>query len=268
MSASQPCSSVTPRYLAIVETLRTEILAASPNTVLPTENQLAVRFGVSRPTLRRALGLLERSGLILRQRARGTIVSPPKVVRSLQPLYTIEEDFRRKGIPLETCVLDYRPALDAPQHIRDILKLDRHGRVALLVLRRLVNGQIIACDFAYIPISLMAKVRPDEVTARPLIEVLGGRTGVPIDRLDWEIEILPSAPEVASVLKITPGVLVVASNTTAYALDGTPVSRNERYYRIDLVKFHFVTQFAERAVRAGSRRRRPTHGKPERPRGR
>ena len=70
-----------PRYLAVMEALRAEVVAAAPNTILSTEQQLARRFGVSRLTLRRALGLLERSGLVSRQRGRGTIVSPPKVSR-------------------------------------------------------------------------------------------------------------------------------------------------------------------------------------------
>ena len=43
-----------------------------------------------------------------------------------------------------------------------------------------------------------------------------------LDRLDWEIEILPSEPEVAAPLGITPGMLVVASRATAYADDGVP----------------------------------------------
>ena len=84
-----------PRYLAVTEALRAEITAAPPNTLLPTEQQLARRFGVSRLTLRRALGLLERSGLVSRQRGRGTIASLPKIGRLLAPLYTLEEDLRR-----------------------------------------------------------------------------------------------------------------------------------------------------------------------------
>jgi GntR family transcriptional regulator len=78
-----------PRYLAVMEALRAEIAAAAPNTILATEQQLARRFGVSRLTLRRALGVLERSGLVSRQRGRGTSVSPPKISRLLAPLYTL-----------------------------------------------------------------------------------------------------------------------------------------------------------------------------------
>lgn len=242
-----------PRYLAITEALRADITAAAPNTILPTEQQLAQRFGVSRLTLRRALGLLERSGLISRQRGRGTTVSPPKVTRSLAPLYTIEEDFRQQGIKLETRVLQYARAIEPPAYIRARLKLGRRSRVAALALLRLVGGRTIAYERAYLPTPLVARFHPEEVGEHPLLEVLREQTGIRIGRLDWEIEILPASPEVAGALGITPGVLVVASRTTAYADDGSPVARRERSYRIDRVKFHFATRYAPAAAPADSR---------------
>lgn len=247
-----PGAGRTPRYLAVTDTLRTEVRAAAPNTLLPTEHQLAQRFGVSRLTVRRALGLLERAGLVSRQRGRGTVVSPAKLTRSLAPLYTIEEDFRRQGIKLETRVLAYERAVEPPADIRVALRLGPRSRVALLWLLRLVDGQVIACDRAYVPASLVTRFQPEEVAERPLLEVLREQTGVRIGRLDWEIEILPSSPEVARALGLTPGVLVVASRTTAHADDGSPVSRSERCYRIDRVKFHFATQYAPDAAPADS----------------
>src|SRR5262245_5276042 len=85
------------RYLQVAEAIRLQIDALGTNSLLPTEHQLAKRFGVSRVTVRGALGLLERSGLVSRQRGRGTIVNPPKVTRSFSPLLTIEEDFQRQN---------------------------------------------------------------------------------------------------------------------------------------------------------------------------
>ena len=230
-----------PRYLVVMEALREEIAVAAPNTILPTEQQLARRFGVSRLTLRRALGVLERSGLVTRQRGRGTIVSPPKVSRLLAPLYTLEEDLRRQGLKLETRVLRYEPAVEAPDEVRERLRLRRRSRVAVVELLRLVDGQVIAHDRAWVPTPLAARFQPEEV-GDPLLEVLRDRARVRLGQLDWEIEILPSVPEVARALGITSGVLVVASRATAYSREGVPVSRSERCYRIDRVKFHVAAE--------------------------
>jgi DNA-binding GntR family transcriptional regulator len=151
-----------PRYLAVTEALRAEITAASPNTLLPTEQQLARRFGVSRLTLRRALGLLERSGLVSRQRGRGTTVSPTKIRRLLAPLYTLEEDLRQQGLKLETRVLRYETNTEPPESVREELQLRRRSRVAVVELLRLVDGQVIAHDRAWVPTALAARFRPEE----------------------------------------------------------------------------------------------------------
>lgn len=232
------------RYLTVLNAMRSEIVGASPNTMLPTEQTLARRFGVSRLTVRRALGLLERSGLVSRRPGRGTVVSPPKVTRVLAPLYTLEEDLRGQGLTLETRVLRYAPAIEPPADIREHLRLRARSRVAVVELLRLVNGQVIAHDLAYVPTVFAARLQPERVGEYPLLDVLRDPGRIHLDRLDWEIEILPSESEVAAALGITPGVLVVASRATAYGDDGVPLSRSVRCYRIDRVKFHVATRYA------------------------
>ena len=69
------------RYLLVADALRHRIETQDPNSLLPAEHALAQQFGVSRVTIRRALGLLERSGLVSRERGRGTTVNPPKITR-------------------------------------------------------------------------------------------------------------------------------------------------------------------------------------------
>ena len=45
---------------------------------LPTENELSVFFGVSRPTIRQALGQLSQEGYVKRIKGSGTFVTDPK----------------------------------------------------------------------------------------------------------------------------------------------------------------------------------------------
>jgi DNA-binding GntR family transcriptional regulator len=176
------------------------------------------------------------------------VVSPPKVIRSLAPLYTLEEDFRQQGIKLETRVLGYDPAFAPPQAILDRLRVPAGSPVGLLTLLRLVDGRVIAYDRAYLPGPVAVRFHPEELGDRPVLEVLRDLTGVRVASLDWEIEIVPSSADEAAALGLTPGVLVLFSATTGKGLNGMPISRGERVYRIDRVRFQYAAQYAADAA--------------------
>ena len=69
------------RYQTVYRDLLGQITSGSlvPGTVLPTELQLAKAFGVSRPTIRHALQMLESEGLVDRRKHRGTMVLESKI---------------------------------------------------------------------------------------------------------------------------------------------------------------------------------------------
>jgi len=65
------------KYMRIADAVRGEILSGvySGSRALPSEHMLAERYGVSRVTVRQALALLEREGLISRSQGLGTTVA-------------------------------------------------------------------------------------------------------------------------------------------------------------------------------------------------
>lgn len=74
-------SSAVPLYHQLQETLKQQIESGrwKPGYALPSEPELARRFGVSRVVVRMALGVLEDDHQIVRIRGRGTFVSKPKL---------------------------------------------------------------------------------------------------------------------------------------------------------------------------------------------
>jgi GntR family transcriptional regulator len=161
----------------------------------------------------------------------------------------MEEDFRQQGIKLESRVLRYDPAVTPPPATREQLRLPPADvSVGLLTVLRLIDGRVIAYDRAFLPPPVARRFQPDELGDRTILEVLRDLTGLRVAVLDWEIEIVPSSAEVAAVLGLTPGVLVVFSATTAHAADGVPLARSERFYRIDRVRFQYRAQYAADAA--------------------
>jgi GntR family transcriptional regulator len=232
-----------PRYLDVASVLESEVAALAPNSLLPTEQQLAKRFGVSRVTLRRALDILERNGSVSRQRGRGTIVSPPKITRRFTPLYNFEHDLREQGIAFETRVLAYEPTTTPPEAIRECLKLPPGSTVGFLSLARLVEDRIISHDRRHFPPATALRFDPQLVTGRAVSDVIEGLVGQRVATVDWESEIVSAPREVSAVLGIAPGALIVANSFTYYLESGAPIESGTMSYRVDRCKFTFGGRF-------------------------
>ncbi len=77
---------------------------------LPSEPALAQQLGISRPTLREALRLLEDEGMIVRRHGVGTFVTAPRprIDAGLELLESIERMAERAGLQTEMGALAYR----------------------------------------------------------------------------------------------------------------------------------------------------------------
>ncbi len=68
-----------PQYRKLSELLRKHILSGIYNEgdLLPSENELSAAHGMTRPTVRHALDILVKDGLILKKQGKGSIVRKP-----------------------------------------------------------------------------------------------------------------------------------------------------------------------------------------------
>ena len=240
-----------PRYLDVAAVLTDEIGLLAPNSLLPTEQQLAKRFGVSRVTVRGALDLLERSGLVSRLRGRGTTVSPPKIVRHFAPLRSFEQDLAVQGIDFETRILAFDPGSSAPDFVLDRLRLPSDGTVGYLSLARLVDDRIVCHDGRYYPPEVAGALRPERVVDHDASRVLEDVIGSRIAQVHWESEIVSASGEVSEALGIAPRALVLANTYTWHSEGGEPVEAGVISYRVDRCKFSFEASFHQASSGAG-----------------
>ncbi len=237
----------------------------APNSLLPTEQQLAKRFGVSRVTVRVALDLLERNGLVSRLRGRGTIVSPPKITRRFFPWYSFEQDLSEQGIEFETRILSYEPQSSPPEFIRQRLELAPDSTAGFLSLVRLVDDRIVCHERRHYPPEFAARFKPNLVEDHDASKVIEDLVGSRIAEIDWESEIISAAGEVAAALNIAPRSLVVANTYTWHREGGGAIEAGVISYRIDRCKFKYEVSFSRPAPRAASRREADPHSEVDSP---
>jgi GntR family transcriptional regulator len=236
-------SSSSPLYLDIAVTLDREISLLAPNSLLPTEQQFAKRFGVSRITIRGALDLLEKSGLVSRLRGRGTIVSPPKITRRFSPLYSFEQDLSEQGVAFETRLLDYQPRSKPSATTRQRLGLPAGTTVGELSLVRVVDDRVVCHDHRFYPPEIASRFDSERVKDQDASEILEDLVAESIAESDWESEIIPASGDVAVALEIAPRTLVVANTYTWRLESGTPVETGIISYRVDRCRFKYEASF-------------------------
>src|SRR2546430_7355782 len=80
----------------------------APGDALPAEQELQTLFGVSRATVRQALGQLERRRIVERHQGRGTFLAIPTMELSLPQLTGFSEQVRARGMRPTSPLADYR----------------------------------------------------------------------------------------------------------------------------------------------------------------
>ena len=198
----------------------------SPGDRLPAERELAERYGVSRMTLRQALGALERRGRLVRSKGRygGTFVAEPKL--ELAGTSALSDQLRGLGLAAGARVLSACERDAAP----DEAELGR--RVYAIERVRLANGEPVALERGAYSVDAFPGML-DGALEGSLYDLIRARyDAVPV-RAHERLEPALAQPEEAAPLGIEPGAPVMLVERTAYSATGRPVEHSRDVFRGD-----------------------------------
>jgi GntR family transcriptional regulator len=197
-----------PLYARVEFLVRNRIVNGQlqPGDKLPTEEDLVKQFGVSQITIRAALSNLERDGLIVRNRAKGTFVAPNVPERKkfviTNEVYNILEDADRyevKNVDLKTVkVAETRNA----RAVREFFNLTNEDEVCVVRRTRLWNGIPMYYLENILPPSIVQHLTVKELGEKRLLRILKEKIGLTLGRGEMYIEAIPADPDVADILKM------------------------------------------------------------------
>ncbi len=214
--------------------LRDRILsgAVAFGAKFPTENELAALHGVSRVTVRRALGELARERLIERRRARGTRViyrpSPAPVTADISGVLASLADMGRRTT-VKLISFDYVAAEGAAAQA---LGLGSDQLLQRSVRVRSVDGAPFSYLTTHVPESVSVTFSKQELGARPLLELLE-RAGVKVESARQRISAILATREVAEALDVRIGSPLIELVRVSFDQRGRGVEHLHALYRPD-----------------------------------
>jgi len=213
-----------PRYQQIAQSLRERITEGrpAPGQRLDNQRSLAREFGVTLMTLRQALEVLERDGLIIRRHGLGTFVSSPIVDYDILHLRTFAGDLSAKGERVATRFLGSRFAV-ADRWVSSELGLGRRARVFALERLRLVDGHPMSLQLSYLPAAIGEEVAKADLAVTPLRQALSFKLGIEITAARETVSAVHLEAAAARELGCRPGIPAFRSDRVSIGPDGTPV---------------------------------------------
>ncbi|MEW6444082.1 MAG: GntR family transcriptional regulator [bacterium] len=195
-----------PAYCQVEADLRRGILRGqfSPMQRLPTEEDLAREFQVSKITIRAALANLAAEGLVIKKHGKGTFVAKNPIKKQVVFIGDVqsfvqhaEKEFKVKLLALETRrIRDTR----MPQELTDFFQLKSEDRIGVIHRIRLLKRTPVMLIENFLRAELADRLTPDDLAVEPLQRVLKKKLGLEFARSETYLESVSGDPDVAKML--------------------------------------------------------------------
>jgi GntR family transcriptional regulator len=229
-------ASPVPLYYQLAQNMETAIRSGrlSSGSHLDNEIELARQLGVSRPTVRRAIGLLANKGLLIRRHGIGTLVVPVRVRRPVR-LSSLYDDLKESGQAPTTQLLTF-DIVPAPAEVASALQIAKGTRALHFERLRLATNQPIALMVNFLPVALEHFVNEDALKTTGLYRLLR-QGGVHLRLASQTIGARSAGPRDAWQLNVPNGAPLLTMQRISYDDAGQPVEYGSHVYPAERYSF-------------------------------
>ena len=182
---------------------------------VPSERELATRYGLSRMTARQAVEHLVSEGRLYRVQGKGTFVARPKIDIPLR-LASFTNDMQARGMTPGARDLGRRKTPAAGAVARE-LGVPVGTEIHVIERLRTADGVPMALERSHIPVHLAPDLLDRSLLDRSLYELLSAEYGIVPDRGDQVIEAGIADSGDAGLLGLAPGSAVLLLQRRCWA---------------------------------------------------
>ena len=158
---------------------------------IASERELSEAYGVSRMTVRQALGELVQEGILFREKGKGTFVCEPKVTQ--KDMMSFSEIISKSGKSLKNEVIEFG-IVDTPEELGGVFPQEKLYRINR---NRVVDDIVIANEEVYIPYEYCGDITKKQVEGS-LFTLLESLNLKKIFKVNSEVPLLQSDNRVYS----------------------------------------------------------------------
>jgi DNA-binding GntR family transcriptional regulator len=206
------------------EFIFSQVVAAGD--LLPSEKELAERYGVSRVTTRASLRTLREAGLITVRQGVGSIVLPRSdVLRlSLDRLSSVETFAREAGREVETDAFEIE-VQEADDDTAKVLQIAEGEPVFVVPRAKIYQGTRVAWLIDYVRQDLLSLETIRAEMEGSVLDVLLAHDELAVDHAECEISPVAFSEDIAARLDVEPGTVGLFMDEVVYTVDGRALGR-------------------------------------------
>ncbi len=232
-----------PRHIQISQWLRQQIDGGTfkPEEKLPSENELATKFDVSRVTVRRALQSLESESIIYRCQGLGSFVSDSRVSQNLVKLTDFNEDMSQAGL-IASSEVKLFTTVDAPDWLAELLQIEPGNKVLQVDRLRKGDGEPIAFDSTWMPIFYGQLLDEKKLQDSTIYDLLEQDYDISVIKGCYRMSAEAADEHLAEELNVQPGSPLFLIDRITYTIGSKPLYYQKRYYRNDKVIYEMTLE--------------------------
>jgi DNA-binding GntR family transcriptional regulator len=208
-----------------------------PGDRVPTERDLASRYGCSLITVRRALSELAREQRLERTRGKGTFVLRPRIDRDLAGTMSFTEEMQLRGLDPQTRLIGARPE-SAGERIAQALGLQVGSPILSLERLRAAGGEPLLLEQVHLPAERFPGLLASDLEHNSLYDILTERYGTRITRARETLEPVLLPGREARLLGQSPRSLALLVEGIAFGSAGEPIEFGRTYVRGDRTRYY------------------------------
>jgi GntR family transcriptional regulator len=230
-------------YSRIREELRERILSGAwqPHDRVPSESALMAKYGVSRITVRQALGDLESARMIFKVPGKGSFVAETKPFQELGRLQGFAEAMGAMGHETFNRVLRLE-TVPASATVAERLRLPPGTPVTEVQRVRYLDREPVSVDHTWLPQALGDRVAREDLATRDIFLILENDCATPLGHADLALGARLADEALAGHLGVRTGAPVLHIERLTHDRDGHPVDYEHLYCRSDSFQYRMRLQ--------------------------